>query len=79
MKIVGIFVIVLVLGLSLFNALFMLISPSKWFNLPEWVSLRGYFNKEVYGHGWGAIQVRLAGLAIAALIGFMLYSTMRAR
>jgi hypothetical protein len=79
MKIFGVFVIVVVLGLSLFNGVFMVISPSKWFDLPEWVSLRGYFNREVYGQGWGAVQVRLAGLAISALIGFMLYSTLRAR
>jgi hypothetical protein len=79
MKVFGIVVIIFVLGLSLVNALFMLVSPSKWFDLPEWASLRGYFNRKAHAHGSGAIQVRLAGLAISSLIGYMLYSTLRTR
>jgi hypothetical protein len=79
MKTFGIFGIIAVLALALFNALFMLISPSNWFDLPEWVSLRGYFNREKYEQGWGAVQVRLTGLGISALIGYMVYSTIRAR
>ena len=55
----------------------MLISPSKWFDLPDWISLRGYFNRDKYGHGWGAVQVRVAGLAISALIAYMVFLTLR--
>jgi hypothetical protein len=79
MRNVGIVVVVLVFGIALLNAIFMLISPSKWFDLPGWTSMRGYFNREMYREGWGAAQVRLAGLLISALIGYVLFSMIRGR
>ena len=79
MKGIGIVVIVLVLGLAFLNALFMLIPPSRWLDLPEWISLRGYFSKEKYSAGWGAVQVRLVGLAIASMIGYMVLGAIRFR
>lgn len=79
MKKIGIVVVILVLGLTLFNALFMLISPSRWFDLPEWLTMRGYFTRDRYGQGWGAMWVRLAGLAISALIAYMVFLALRAR
>ena len=79
MKIVGVIAIVVILGISLFNALFMLISPSKWFDLPGWISARGYFSRERNERGWGAVPVRLAGLGISALIGYMIFSALFAR
>jgi hypothetical protein len=77
MKSIGIAAIVIVLAISLFNAVFMVISPTKWFDLPGWISLRGYFNREMHGHGWGAIQVRLVGLGGTLLIAYMLWSAIR--
>jgi hypothetical protein len=77
MKSFGIVGIVIVLAVALLNALFMLISPAKWFDLPEWISLRGYFNRRMHDHGWGAVQVRLVGLGISLLIVYMLWSAAR--
>jgi hypothetical protein len=64
-----------VLGVGLLvNASFMLLSPRAWFRLPRWFPARSSSVTEVkYGGGWGAIQVRLAGVLMLALIVWVLY------
>lgn len=62
------------LGLGLLiNAIFMLVSPTAWFRLPKWFPARNSSMTEAkYGSGWGAIQVRLAGALMLALIVWVL-------
>jgi hypothetical protein len=58
----------------LINALFMLLSPKAWFQLPKWFPARSSSMTEGrYGSGWGAIQVRLAGALMLAFIVYVLY------
>ena len=63
-----------VLGVGLLiNALFMLLSPRTWFRLPKWFPARSSSMTEArYGSGWGAMQVRLGGALMLALIVWVL-------
>jgi len=67
-----------VLGVGLLvNALFMLISPRAWFRLPDWFPTRSSsMTEEKYGSGWGAVQVRLTGALLLAVILYVLYDSM---
>jgi hypothetical protein len=66
--------IIAVLGLVIFvNALFMLISPRAWFRLPRLIRAQGSLTEEKYASGWGAIEVRLTGAIMLAVIGWVLY------
>ena len=70
---------VLVVGL-LVNALFMVISPQAWFRLPNWFPARSSSMTEArYGSGWGAIQARLTGALMLALIVWVLYDILLKR
>jgi hypothetical protein len=67
--------IVAVLGVGLLvNALFMFLSPRAWFRLPNWFPARSSsMTEERFRSGRGAIEVRLAGAAMLALIVWVLY------
>ncbi len=65
---------VILLGLMMMvNATFMLVSPRLWFGLPSWLRAYGSLTRRKYSSGWGAIQVRLTGGAILAIIGWAVY------
>ena len=49
----------------------MLLSPRRWFDLPEWLSAKGTLTRERYSKGIGAVQIRLLGAAFLALILWM--------
>ena len=55
------------------NAAFMLISPSMWFRLPDWIRAQGSLTEKKYGTGWGAVQVRVTGAMGLAVILWVLY------
>ena len=59
--------VVVVLALSA-NAVYMLVSPQAWFRLPGWIRLNGTLTEKRYGIGWGAVQVRLLGAIMLAVI-----------
>ena len=48
------------------NGAVMLLSPRKWFDLPEWPSAKGTLTRERYSKGIGAAQIRLLGGALLA-------------
>jgi len=58
------------------NAAFMLISPRAWFRLPEWFPGRGSMTEHKYGNGWGAVETRIAGGMILAVILWALYDAL---
>lgn len=70
-----------VLGVGLLiNAVFMLFSPRAWFRLPNWFPARSSSMTETkYGSGWGAVQVRLTGALMLALIVWVLYDMLLRR
>ena len=70
---VGIAVIVVVIAV---NAAFMLISPRAWFRLPEWFPGRGSMTEHKYGNGWGAVETRIAGGVMLAVILWALYDAL---
>jgi hypothetical protein len=63
------------LGLVLtINAAFMLLSPRRWFRLPNWLGGgHGTLTEDRYGTGWGAIQVRIMGALGLVIVGWALY------
>lgn len=61
----GVAALVVVLAL---NGAFMLVSPRAWFRLPKWVGLHGSLTEARYAKGWGAIQTRLTGAIVLAVI-----------
>jgi len=56
------------------NGAVMLLSPRKWFDLPEWLPAQGTLARGRYSKGLGAAQIRLLG---AALLGTMLWICLR--
>jgi hypothetical protein len=62
----------LALAMMSVNAIFMLISPRLWFQLPSWIRANGRFTKERNSSGPGALAVRiLGGLFSLVLLVFM--------
>jgi len=64
--------IAITLILGLVNAGYMLISPTAWHALPEWLRIRKLGVKK-YGQGWSAMQVRIMGALILATVLWMGY------
>jgi len=55
------------------NALFMLVSPKAWFQLPNWIRIQGFrFGAKDEGSG---IQLRVTGALILAFIAWVLYES----
>ena len=57
----------------LFNGLFMLFSPQRWFKLPAYIRMSGGLSQADYSRGWGALQVRLLGATFAAVTLWLMY------
>jgi len=68
-----------VAGVLFVNAAFMLASPKAWFRLPGWLRAQGSLNERTYANGWAAIQLRLAGALILAVIAWVGYEMLFAR
>ena len=64
--------IVVVLAISA-NAFYMLISPQAWFRLPGWIRLNGTLIQKKYGSGWGAVQIRVLGAIMLAVITWVAF------
>jgi hypothetical protein len=74
--IVGWSIVAVVGAVMLVNALFMLASPRAWFRLPRWLLAKGTLAEQEYATGWGSITVRLTGVAMLAVIGWVLYDSL---
>jgi hypothetical protein len=60
------------------NAVFMLVSPRRWFQLPRWLRTAGSFTEDRYASGSGAVHIRLVGglvLAGTALFWYLVLSS----
>jgi hypothetical protein len=55
------------------NAVYMLFSPSAWFDLPHWLRASGTLTKRRYGQGIGAFQVRICGALMLGMLGWVVY------
>lgn len=65
--------------LMLVNGIFMFISPRAWFRLPSWLRAQGSMTEEKYTSGWGAVQVRLAGIVTVGGLVWILYDMFLSR
>ena len=61
------------IALMFVNAVVMLVSPRRWFSMPEWLRIQGSFGKNKYSHGSGAVEVRILGAIFVALILWVAY------
>jgi hypothetical protein len=71
--IVGVFCAVVVAFALAVNGVYMLVSPRAWFRLPVLIRLSGTLTERKYGSGLGAVQVRLTGGIMLALISWYIY------
>ncbi len=76
LHVAGICILVLFALLLATNAAFMLASPRAWFRLPGWLKAQGSLTEEKYSRGWGAIQIRLTGAAVLAVMAWVLYDSL---
>jgi hypothetical protein len=73
LRMLGVGLATLVAAVMIINATFMLVSPKSWFRLPGWLRTTGTLTEQKYGSGWGAVEVRITGALILALIGWVLF------
>ncbi len=59
---------ILTLTMMAINAFLMLFSPRLWFRLPSWVRANARFTTERHSVGLGAVQVRILGGVVLALL-----------
>jgi hypothetical protein len=78
-RIVGWSIAILVGLLMTINSAFMLASPRAWFRLPGWLRAQGSLAEDKYASGWGAIQIRVTGAIILAVIAWVLYDMLLRR
>jgi hypothetical protein len=76
---IGWLIVAIVGMVMIVNALYMLASPRAWFRLPRWIRAEGSLTEARYATGWGAIQVRLTGAALIAIVVWVLYDSLRIR
>ena len=75
-RIGAIAVLLFLLGGVLINGCLMLISPRIWFRLPGWLRAVYGISPNRYSSGWGAVQIRLAGLVFLGILFAVLFSVM---
>lgn len=73
MRTAGICGVVLLALMLAVNAAFMLASPRAWFQLPTWFKMTGSLSEHQYATGWGAVQVRITGGLVIAVIMWVAY------
>ena len=72
-RVIGWVVVALVGVVMAINAIFMLISPSAWFRLPQWVRATGTMREEGYRSALAEIQVRVAGAVMLGVLIWVVY------
>ena len=70
-RLLGSVIAIVTVTVGTLNGAMMLLSPRRWFDLPEWLSAKGTLTRERYSKGIGAVQIRLLGAAFLALILWM--------
>jgi hypothetical protein len=79
MRALGLSIVVRVVAAIAVNAFYMLLSPKAWFRLPDWILAKGTLTEKRFASGWGAMEVRLAGAAMLAVIAWVLYDSLAIR
>jgi len=64
----------LVFAAAMINAVVMVASPRRWFQMPSWLRLQGTWQEDRYSTGWGSMRVRALGAMIIAFFVFAAYS-----
>lgn len=72
-RMLGVCVLVMLGVVLTINGAFMLVSPRAWFRLPPWLGKHGSLTENEYSTGWGAVQLRLTGAVMLAIIAWVLY------
>lgn len=75
-SVIGVVCFVLVVLLVTVNATVMIISPRLWFKVPDAIRLSGSLSKRNFSNGWGALQIRLLGVCLLALMAWFLYTAL---
>lgn len=71
--IIGRVMAIIVVALLLINGFVVLVSPVRWFSLPQWLGLQGSLTATNYLRGFGALQVRILGGIVILSILWMAY------
>jgi hypothetical protein len=79
LQILGWFMVAFVGVHLVVNALFMLVSPRAWFQLPNWIRTPGFWFEAKCASGGAAIQARLTGAVLLVLIVCVLYAMLLGR
>ncbi len=69
----------LVFAVAMTNAVVMIASPRRWFQMPSWLRLQGTWQEDKYSTGWGSVSVRALGAMIIAFFVFATYSVISKR
>lgn len=64
-------VIAVILIVSLVSGLVALFSPRRWFELPEYLALRGSLRRTMLDSGWGRLQIRAYGMISVLFMSWM--------
>jgi len=64
----------LVFAVAMINAVVMVASPRRWFQMPSWLRLQGTWQEDRYSTGWGSVCVRTLGAMVIAFFVFATYS-----
>ena len=59
--------------LAILNGTMMLISPKRWFELPDWLAGKGTLSAEKYSRGIGSIQIRILGAVVLGMVLWICY------
>lgn len=79
MRTMGVAIAIFFLLLFLVNGLLMLLSPTRWWELPKIVRLSGTLRQDMLRSAGVRVQLRVFGFLIAAFAGWVLLSMLGAR
>lgn len=63
----------LAFAVAMANAVVMVASPRRWFQMPSWLRLQGTWQEDRYSTGWGSVCVRALGAMVIAFFVFAAY------
>jgi hypothetical protein len=79
LDILGWFIVAVACVLGAVNGFFMVVSPRAWLRLPNWIRTPGFWFEANCANDEGAIQARLTGALLLALVVLVLYASLLGR
>jgi hypothetical protein len=76
-QIIGIGIAVAFMVLMIVNALVMLVSPTRWFDLPPYVGFHGTLRRSRISTFGGRLEIRALGLILVILLGWMMFGLLK--